>query len=308
MNIRRAVPEDAKTLAAVMKKSFDREMQRWLPGEETQDSNLRPPGYDLAELHSYAIRESDYYVLEDEAQIIGGANVHIAGRHARVDKIFVDPACQGSGFGSRMLAFLEAQYPSVRTWKLETSSRQLSNHQFYEKAGYKRIYETPGEYGYEKITGSLPDAEEQVIRFEDRRLSRAEFENCAMDEADFYNMNLEKTSFNNSNMYGSLFTDSNLSGAKFTNLNLSSTLIADSRLSDSEIALVALDGVHFHDTSLGVSGNPVLFERCDLNGSQFTGCDLSNVNISHCELSGLRINGVPVEKLLESYYQTDKRT
>lgn len=33
MNIRRAVPEDSEQLAAVMKRTFDREMQRWLPGK-----------------------------------------------------------------------------------------------------------------------------------------------------------------------------------------------------------------------------------------------------------------------------------
>ncbi|KHL93295.1 hypothetical protein QW71_24590 [Paenibacillus sp. IHB B 3415] len=307
INIRKAMAEDAEQLAAVMKRTFDREMQRWLPGEELLlDSNLRPPGYASIELHRYAIREADYYVIEDGAQIIGGANVHVLGRHARVDKIFIDPVRQGTGLGSKTLVFLEEQYPEVRAWKLETSSKQLSNHYFYEKSGYVRIYESPDEYGYEKITVSLAAPEEQGIRFEDQQLSGAEFENCAMDKADFYNMNLATASFNNSNLYGSLFTDCNLSGAKFTNLNLGSVLIADSRLSGSEIALVALDGVHFHDTSLGASGKPAQFERCDLSGSHFTGCDLSGVNISQCEISGLRINDIPVEKLLEAYAQVEK--
>ncbi|WP_342671125.1 GNAT family N-acetyltransferase [Paenibacillus borealis] len=238
--------------------------------------------------------------------MIGGANVHIVGRHARVDKIYIDPSYQGRGYGSKILSFLEGEYPAMRSWKLETSSRQLSNHHFYEKAGYTRIYESPGEFGYEKITGSLPAAKEQGTRFEDQRLSGAEFENCAMEGADFYNMNFEKSSYNNSNLHGSLFTDCNLSETRFTNLNLTGTLIADSRLSGSEIVLVALDGVHFHDTSLGASGKPARFERCDLAGSQFSGCDLSGVNISQCEISGLRINDIPVEKLLEAYAEVEK--
>ncbi|WNS46290.1 GNAT family N-acetyltransferase [Paenibacillus sp. MMS20-IR301] len=306
MNIRKAVPDDAGKLAALMKETFDTEMRRWLPGEEVQDSNLRPPGYDSIEQHRYAIRESEYYVLEEEAVIIGGASIQQTGRHARVDKIFIDPLCQGRGYGSILLAYLEEQYPEARAWKLETSSRQLNNHRFYEKAGYTRIYESHGEFGYEKLADPLPAAGEQGPSFIDRQLSQAEFENCVMSGADFYNINLAESSFNNSNLSGCVFTDSNLQDAKFTNLNLCNTLIADSRLSGSEIALVALDGVYIHDTSLGTSRKPAVFERCDLSGSHFLGCDLTGVILSQCDLSGMRINGIPVEELQEAYVRVNK--
>ncbi|WP_342439458.1 pentapeptide repeat-containing protein [Paenibacillus sp. FSL L8-0436] len=164
------------------------------------------------------------------------------------------------------MSFLEEEYPAVRAWKLETSSKQLSNHHFYEKAGYTRIYESATEFGYEKVKVGAVTSEEGV-RFEDRQLSKSEFENCMMNEADFYNMNLEKSCYSNSNLRHSLFTDCNMSDSKFTNLNLQSTLIADSRLT----------------------------------GSTLFGCDLSNVNIQECNLSGLRIYNIPVEDLLAAY-------
>ncbi|WP_342481571.1 GNAT family N-acetyltransferase [Paenibacillus sp. FSL L8-0340] len=268
MNIRRATTADAGLLAEVMKRTFDLEMKRWATEENEYDNNLRPPGYDSAEMHKYFIRESDYFVLEVEQHIAGGFSINYTGRrHARLDKIFIDPQYQGRGFGSKIMSFLEEEFPAVRVWKLETSSKQLSNHHFYEKAGYTRIYESATEFGYEKVKSGTAVTAEEGVRFEDQQLSKAEFENCMMNEADFYNMNLEKSSYSNSNLRRSLFTDCNMSDSKFTNLNLQSTLIADSRLT----------------------------------GSTLFGCDLSNVNIQECNLSGLRIHDIPVEDLFAAF-------
>lgn len=270
MMIRKAVIEDAPALAAIMKTTFDVEQQRWSPGSTVQDNNLRPPGYDSAEIHTYFIQQAYYFVIEMDGQIIGGACVDYPGRrHARIDRIFVDPAFQGCGIGSKVLAFLEREFPAVAVWKLETSGKQLNNHHFYEKAGYSRIYESEMEFGYEMHTAVSAENVELAAQFKDQSLPKAEFENCLMSDADFYNMNLEKACFNNSNLSGSLFTDCNLSGSKFTNLNLTDTLLSNLRLT----------------------------------GSQIFGCDLSNVDIRHCNTEGLRIEGILLEDLLVAYYK-----
>ena len=65
-------------------------------------------------------------------------------------------------------------------------------------------------------------------------------------------------------------------------------------------------GVRFMDTNLGDENKPILFERCDLEGSTFHNCNLRNVDIQTSELTGMKINNVPVEELMNAYYQLKK--
>ncbi|UHA74665.1 GNAT family N-acetyltransferase [Paenibacillus sp. 481] len=310
IQFRRAQIEDAAQLSALMKRTFDQEIQKWHTGDGAPDSNLRPPGYDSLEMHRYLTRELDYYAIVlggIEGTIIGGISVESSGkRHARLDKIFIDPSYQGRGLGSKAIAFIESEFPAVEEWRLETSSRQINNHFFYEKAGYVRTYESEDEYVYEKImAGNVEHSATAPSKFKDQNLSHTQFESCAMNGADFYKMNVEKACYSNSNLSGSQFTDCNLSHSTFKNMNLTNVLLADLRLSNSEIALVSLDGVRFHDTNLGASHTPMTFERCDLRGTEIRGSNLSNVNIDQCNISGMKINGIPVEELLRAYEQTN---
>lgn len=270
MNIRRATAADAQILAAIMKETFDAQKQRYSPGNAVQDNNVSPPGYDSAVMHTYFIEQSHYYTIEIDGKIIGGACVDYNGRrHARLDKIFIDPAYQGRGLGSGILAFLEAEFPLAEVWKLETSGKQTANHRFYEKAGYSRIYESEAEFGYEKRIAASPRKGEPSASFKDQALPEAEFENCLMSGADFYNINLQQAHFSNTNISGSLFTDSNMSGSRFTNLNLTQSLLGDLRLT----------------------------------GSRIIGCDLSDVDIRHCNTAGMTIDGIPLQELLAAYAQ-----
>ncbi|QJD85559.1 GNAT family N-acetyltransferase [Cohnella herbarum] len=311
--VRKARPEDAETLADIMKRTFNREINIWHQAEGPPDNNLCPPGYDSVEMHKYAIRESHYYVIVYERRTIGGICINSTGkRHARIDKLFIDPSYQGQGFGSKVVSLIEKAFATVEEWRLETSSKQVHNHRFYEKAGFVRTYESEREYGYEKIIPRVKDAigikhiEGEASRMENRNFSDTEFENCFMKGVDFYKINLEDGRYTNSNLQNSQFTDCNLSGSKFTNLNLTHVLLADLRLSGSEIGLVSLDGVYFHDTNLGADKKPILFERCDLSGSELRGCNLTNVNIRQCDLSGMKINDIPADELLSAYYKAVK--
>ncbi|SDS84691.1 Protein N-acetyltransferase, RimJ/RimL family [Paenibacillaceae bacterium GAS479] len=313
--IRRANVDDAEALAEMMKRTFDQEIKKWHTGEESPDNNLCPPAYDSVEMHKYLIRESCYYVIVLEGKRVGGVSVNYLGkRHARLDKIFIDPNFQGQGIGSKVISLLEKEFPFVEVWKLETSSKQISNHYFYEKMGFIRSYESEWEYGYEKInsiasrtkTEEIRTIEMAQSRIENQNLSNVEFTNCSMNETDFYKVNLKNGCYSDSNLQGSQVTDCNLSYSKFTNLNLTNVLLADLRLSNSEIELVSLDGVYFHDTNLGSEKKPILFERCDLSGSEIRSSDLSNVNINQCKMSGMKINNIPVEELLKSYYRSSE--
>ena len=302
--IEKATVTDAKKLTDIKKRTFDEEVKKWLPNQSNViDYNIQPPGYSSIEMTKYMIRELAYYKILLDKDIVGGIIITISGIHyGRIDRIFIDPNFQGKGIGSRVINLIEGEFPNVRTWDLETSSKQINNHFFYEKMGYKRTYETDEEYGYQKKTES--STSENLI--EDKHNPNIQYENCDMPKMECYSVNLEGSSFSNSNLMNTHISNCNLSHSKFQNINLRNALYADLNLSNSEMVFVTLSGVRFMDTNLGDENKPILFERCDLEGSTFHNCNLRNVDIQTSELTGMKINNVPVEELMNAYYQLKK--
>jgi RimJ/RimL family protein N-acetyltransferase/GNAT superfamily N-acetyltransferase len=289
INLRRAEHEDAVVLTEICTRAFDHAMHVWANGQKL-DSNLCPPGYNAVRLHEYVIREWDYYVVEADGCAIGGVSVNVLGHGiARLDKIYIDPVCQGRGVGSQVIRQIEAAYPHILHWRLETSGRQTSNHHFYEKLGYVRIYASDAEYGYEKKIDAGSGQYDPVI------------------EHEHVQANLDSIWYSSSTMKNSRITDCNLSGSKLTNLNMTEMLLADLRLTNTKFEFCALDGVQFQDTHLGADRVPMQWKHCDLSGSQFTDCDLSGVDLEACQVKGMKINGVSIEHLFEAYERLNNR-
>lgn len=96
------------------------------------------------------IRELNYYKIIYNGEIVGGV-VTLSGKtHGRIDRLFIIPSFQGKGIGSKVIGLLEESFANVLTWDLETSSRQLNDHYFYEKFGFKKTFQTEEEYRYKK--------------------------------------------------------------------------------------------------------------------------------------------------------------
>ncbi|MDX8343580.1 GNAT family N-acetyltransferase [Rossellomorea sp. YZS02] len=308
--------EDASVLTAVQKKVFDAERVKWFQNQTgIIDYNIQPPGYDSIEMNTYMIRELDYYKVFYEDTIVGGLIVTVAGkRRGRIDRIFIDPLYQGRGIGSQVLKIMEGNYPHVVSWELETSSLQLSNHTFYENLGFQKIFESHDEYCYEKkmnVETGPPVIQREVTivdsSLKDVDLADTHVEHCSLEKTEFYGINGSLSTFSNSRMMGVQFSNCNLTESRFQNINFQRALLADLNLSHSEIAHVALGGVHIHDTHLGDAGEPLRFERCDLKKSKFQNCNLKNVDISDCDTSGMMIDGILVKDLLEAYAQRMKK-
>jgi GNAT superfamily N-acetyltransferase len=316
ITIEKARIEDAEILTDIKRKVFDAEKERWLSyAENVVDYNIQPPGYDSIEMGKYMIRELNYFKILFQEELVGGVIVILAGkRHARIDRIFVDPDYQGKGIGSSAIRLIEEKLPQVKSWELETSSRQLNNHIFYEKVGYKKIFESEDEFCYEKriqvdATEEV-DTREILIQGDTLRqgnLSRLQVEQSNMAETDFYGIDGSHSTFSNSNLMGAQFSNCNLSETRFQNINFKKSLIADLNLSHSEFAHLSLGGAYFHDTTLGEEGVPISFERCDLKGSQFKSCNLNDVRLIDCETEGMRINNILVKDLLKAYELAQKK-
>ena len=193
ITIEKATITDAEKLTEIKKRTFDEEAKKWLPNHgDAIDYNIQPPGYSSIEMTKYMIRELEYFKVLQDNEIIGGIIITISGRSfGRIDRIFVDPNYQGKGIGSRVINLVEEEFPNVRTWDLETSSKQINNHYFYEKMGYRTTFKSEDEYGYQKKIGTL--SEESLV--ENKDISSIQYVNCNMGKTDCYDVNLEGSSF-----------------------------------------------------------------------------------------------------------------
>jgi len=61
------------------------------------------------------------------------------------------PAWQGRGYGSQALRLVEATYPEVRQWGLDTPAASEQNRRFYERAGYRVIGESEPMEGFKLL-------------------------------------------------------------------------------------------------------------------------------------------------------------
>ena len=305
ITIEKAIISDAKRLAEIEKRAFDVELQKWVMQPNVEiDNNLKPPGYATTKMTNYMIIELDYFKVLNQGEIIGGIIVTISGTsYGRIDRIFIDPAFHGQGTGTAVMKLIEKQYPNVRIWHLETSSKLLKNHHFYEKLGYELTYKTDNEYGYQNKIDAAKKIEKLV---ENKNSSSIQYENCNMAKSEFYDMNLEASSFCNSNLENSHISNCNMSHTRFQNLNLQNSLFGDLNLTKSRLKFVTLSGVQFIDTVLGKEGESITFDGCDLTGSKLSQCNLNNVEIENCDLTGMKINNIAVEDLLNAYYRTSK--
>ncbi len=211
---------------------------------------------------------------------------------------FVEPVYQGKGIGSNVIKLIEAEYPSIRIWDLETSSRQINNHHFCKKMGYQTIFESEDEYCYVKRIGTSSN-KESVFKNED--MKNSQYENCNLENTEYYQVNLKNSSFVGSNIRNMNMSNCNVSQSKFRNINFRSSSYADLNLSGSKFSLVTLGGVQFKDTSLGDEKEPILFDNCDLQGSVIHNSNLKNIEIENCDIAGMKVNGIPMEKLLALY-------
>ena len=128
---------DIPELAGVMKRAFDDDAQKYLGQPEGG-----PDGYD----------NGDFFRkwVFGEAGGIGWKNMldgRITGAFILWDmpdgnnflgNIFVDPAMQNLGIGTKAWQFIEETYPNAISWQLDTPTWATRNHHFYEKLGFVR--------------------------------------------------------------------------------------------------------------------------------------------------------------------------
>ncbi|MCI8865400.1 MAG: GNAT family N-acetyltransferase [Lachnospiraceae bacterium] len=143
-------------LTKIMERAFDEDTRIHL-GEETGG----PDGYNNGVfLRRWGLhKDASSYCISLNGQLIGGVVLWIKeNNHNFLGNIFIDPAYENQGIGTKVWNMVEKLYPDTKVWETETPIFSSRNHNFYvNKCGFHIIkIENPknrleGQYKMQKV-------------------------------------------------------------------------------------------------------------------------------------------------------------
>ena len=129
----KAGTSDALTLNGISKRAFDSDV---LVGADTPAG---PPGYMSVQFHMKMARQGHLYKLTDEGLIVGGAVLFLKNDVLNIGRIFVAPEHFRKGCGIFMMHEIEAMFPGVKEFTLDTPVWNIRTNSFYSKLGYTEV-------------------------------------------------------------------------------------------------------------------------------------------------------------------------
>ena len=135
---------DAVSLMCISKKAFDSDV------EVGAKSAGGPPGYNSLSFHTKMARMNCLYKLVDDYKIVGGALLFLKDDVLNIGRIFVDPECFRKGYGIFMMQQIEAMFPEVKVFTLDTPIWNVRTNAFYQKLGYVEVRRDGDFVYYEK--------------------------------------------------------------------------------------------------------------------------------------------------------------
>ena len=135
---------DAVSLMCISKKAFDSDV------EVGGSSVGGPPGYNSLSFHTKMARMNCLYKLVDDYKIVGGALLFLKDDKLNVGRIFVAPEYFRKGYGIFMMQQIEAMFPEVKLFTLDTPIWNVRTNAFYQKLGYVEIRRDGDFIYYEK--------------------------------------------------------------------------------------------------------------------------------------------------------------
>ena len=129
----KASTSDALTLNGISRRAFDSDV---LVGASSPGG---PPGYKSLQYHTKMARSNHLFKLVDNGLIIGGAFLFLDKDKLNIGRIFISPENHRKGYGVFMMKEIEALYPMVKKFTLDTPVWNIRTKSFYTKLGYKEI-------------------------------------------------------------------------------------------------------------------------------------------------------------------------
>ena len=129
----KAGTSDVPVLNALSKLAFDSDVKAGAP------SAGGPPGYTSLKYHMKMARSGHLFKLTENGLIVGGALLFPDGDTLNIGRIFVNPDHHRKGCGIRMMNEIEALFPDVKTFILDTPAWNSRTNAFYLKLGYTEV-------------------------------------------------------------------------------------------------------------------------------------------------------------------------
>ena len=130
----KAGTSDALVLNSISKQAFDSDT------EVGAASPGGPPGYQSVPFHLKMARTDHLFKLVDESGVIlGGAILFRQGDTLNVGRIFIDPQHFRKGYGILMMREIEAMFPDVKAFTLDTPVWNTRTNAFYTRLGYSEV-------------------------------------------------------------------------------------------------------------------------------------------------------------------------
>ena len=130
----KAGTSDALVLNSISKQAFDSD------AEVGAASPGGPPGYRSVSFHVKMARMNHLFKLADEnGVILGGAILFRQGDTLNIGRIFVDPQYFRKGYGILMTREIEALFPDVKVFTLDTPVWNTRTNAFYTRLGYSEV-------------------------------------------------------------------------------------------------------------------------------------------------------------------------
>ena len=130
----KAGTSDALVLTGISKQAFDSDV------EVGAASPGGPPGYRSVSFHVKMARMNHLFKLADEnGVILGGAILFRRGDTLNIGRVFIDPQYFRKGYGILMMREIEALFPDVKVFTLDTPVWNTRTNAFYTRLGYSEV-------------------------------------------------------------------------------------------------------------------------------------------------------------------------
>ena len=130
----KAGTSDALVLTGISRQAFNSDV------EVGAASSGGPPGYQSVPFHLKMARMNHLFKLVDGSGVIlGGAILFRQGDTLNIGRIFMDPRHFRKGYGILMMREIEALYPDIKVFTLDTPVWNTRTNTFYTRLGYSEI-------------------------------------------------------------------------------------------------------------------------------------------------------------------------
>ena len=125
---------DALVLTGISRQAFNSD------AEAGAASSGGPPGYQSVPFHVRMARMNHLFKLSDKnGVILGGAILFRQGDTLNIGRIFIDPRHFRKGYGTLMMQEIEAMFPEVKVFTLDTPAWNTRTNAFYTRLGYTEV-------------------------------------------------------------------------------------------------------------------------------------------------------------------------